>query len=108
MWRLPSSLTLTATFFRVLLPQWGQKTLVMSEVVLQDRDRAGGYCRSRILHSAPRRGQRRSTHTRSLEAAVAAQDVAPGLADQPPVHRQHVEAHLQQHVLQRGERKRDA
>lgn len=34
MWRLPSSLTLTATFFRVLLPQWGQKTLVMSEVVL--------------------------------------------------------------------------
>lgn len=39
MWRLPSSLTLTATFFRVLLPQWGQKTLVMSEVVLQDGHR---------------------------------------------------------------------
>jgi len=39
---------------------------------------------------------------------VAAQDVAPGLADQHPVHRQHVEAHLQQHVLQRGRRNRDA
>lgn len=39
MWRLPSSLTLTATFFRVLLPQLGQKTLVMSEVVLRDEDR---------------------------------------------------------------------
>lgn len=41
MWRLPSSLTLTATFFRVLLPQWGQKTLVMSDVVLQYSDRGG-------------------------------------------------------------------
>ena len=41
MWRLPSSLTLTATFFRVLLPQWGQKTFVMSDVVLQDGDRGG-------------------------------------------------------------------
>lgn len=38
MWRLPSSLTLTATFLRVLLPQWGQNTLVMSEVVLQGWD----------------------------------------------------------------------
>lgn len=41
MCRLPSSLTLTDTFFNVLLPQLGQKTLVMSEVVLQDGDREG-------------------------------------------------------------------
>lgn len=33
------------------------------------------------------------------EAAMAAQDVAPGLADQHAIHCQHVEAHLQQHVL---------
>lgn len=38
MWRLPSSLMLTATFLRVLLPQWGQNTLVMSEVVLRGWD----------------------------------------------------------------------
>lgn len=57
-------------------------------------------------HRVPVQGQRRSVHTRSLEAAVAAEDVAPGLADQHAVHRQHVEAHLQQHVLQRGGRKR--
>lgn len=123
MWRLPSSLTLTATFFRVLLPQWGQKTLVMSDVVLQDTDREGLLLPGRwntdsaherdhparpSKHRTPSRGQRRSAHTCSLEAAVAAEDVAPGLADQHAVHRQHVEAHLQQHVLQRGERNRDA
>lgn len=33
------------------------------------------------------------------EAAMAAQDVAPGLADQHAIHCQHVEAHLQQHIL---------
>lgn len=36
----------------------------------------------------------------ALEAAVAAQDVAPGLTDQHAVHCQHVQPHLQQDVLQ--------
>ena len=35
MWRLPSSLTVTDTFFRVLFPQWEQNTRLMSEVVLE-------------------------------------------------------------------------
>ena len=35
-----------------------------------------------------------------LEAAMAAQDVAPGLADQHAVHGQHVQPHLQQDILQ--------
>lgn len=120
MWRLPSSLTLTATFFRVLLPQWGQKTLVMSEVVLQDRYREGlllpGPRNTGLAHkqdhpastAPPCRGQRCSVRKHSLEAAVAAEDVAPGLADQHAVHCQHVEAHLQQHILKRGERNQDA
>lgn len=47
MWRVPSSLTLTATFLRVLLPQWGQNTLVMSEVVLRGWDRGGQSSRGR-------------------------------------------------------------
>lgn len=35
-----------------------------------------------------------------LEAAMAAQYVAPGLTDQHAVHRQHMQPHLQQNVLQ--------
>lgn len=34
------------------------------------------------------------------ETAVAAQDVAPGLPDQHAVHRQHVQPHLKQNILQ--------
>ena len=35
-----------------------------------------------------------------LETAMAAQDVAPGLTNQHAVHRQHVQPHLQQNILQ--------
>lgn len=35
MCRVPSSLTVTDTFFSVLLPQWAQNTRLMSDVVLQ-------------------------------------------------------------------------
>lgn len=36
----------------------------------------------------------------SPETAVAAQDVAPGLPDQHAVHRQHMQPHLKQNILQ--------
>lgn len=36
MWMVPSSSTLTATFLSVLFPQWGQKSRVISDVVLEE------------------------------------------------------------------------
>lgn len=52
------------------------------------------------------RGHRVQTVSHVLETAVAAQDVAPGLAYQHAVHRQHVQPHLKQDILQRTSSRR--
>ncbi|TNN27607.1 hypothetical protein EYF80_062247 [Liparis tanakae] len=91
-WVLPSSPSVTASFLSVALPQWGQKALVMMLVVLQGNQTELHGPRVQVLASGG---------PDSPEAGVASQDVAPGLPDQHPVDRQHVEPDLDQHVLER-------
>lgn len=56
MWRVPSAPTLTATFFSVLLPQCGQKTLVTSDVVLENHRRVQCSSVTGWLQHSPQAG----------------------------------------------------
>jgi len=93
-WVLPSSPSVTASFFSVALPQWGQKALVMMLVVLQGEPQTELVVLGvQVLASGG---------LDSPEAGVASQDVVPGLPDQHPVDGQHVEPDLDEDVLERG------